>query len=87
MFSGASNEIASLRRGSVLLGGLRAKLVYAGEIPMRTPFTGVGTALVTPFTRSGALDESCSAAARPPADSTPASIFSARAGPRVRTRR
>src|SRR6266498_2088961 len=25
--------------------------------PMRTPFTGVGTALVTPFTRSGALDE------------------------------
>ena len=25
---------------------------------MRTPFTGVGTALVTPFTESGALDES-----------------------------
>ena len=25
---------------------------------MRTPFTGVGTALVTPFTASGALDES-----------------------------
>src|SRR5258706_7725600 len=24
---------------------------------MRTPFTGVGTALVTPFTNSGALDE------------------------------
>src|SRR5258705_9561295 len=24
---------------------------------MRTPFTGVGTALVTPFTRGGALDE------------------------------
>src|SRR5438552_3317233 len=24
---------------------------------MRTPFTGVGTALVTPFTRSGELDE------------------------------
>jgi 4-hydroxy-tetrahydrodipicolinate synthase len=24
---------------------------------MRTPFTGVGTALVTPFTASGALDE------------------------------
>src|ERR1700716_2821065 len=24
---------------------------------MRTPWTGVGTALVTPFTRSGALDE------------------------------
>jgi len=24
---------------------------------MRTPFTGVGTALVTPFTRSGAVDE------------------------------
>jgi 4-hydroxy-tetrahydrodipicolinate synthase len=24
---------------------------------MRTPFTGVGTALVTPFTKSGALDE------------------------------
>ena len=24
---------------------------------MRTPFTGVGTALITPFTRSGALDE------------------------------
>jgi 4-hydroxy-tetrahydrodipicolinate synthase len=24
---------------------------------MRTPFTGVGTALVTPFTRTGALDE------------------------------
>jgi 4-hydroxy-tetrahydrodipicolinate synthase len=28
-----------------------------GEIIMRTPFTGVGTALVTPFTGSGALDE------------------------------
>ena len=26
-------------------------------MPMRTPFTGVGTALVTPFTASGALDE------------------------------
>jgi 4-hydroxy-tetrahydrodipicolinate synthase len=25
---------------------------------MRTPFTGVGTALITPFTKSGALDES-----------------------------
>ena len=25
---------------------------------MRTPFTGVGTALITPFTRTGALDES-----------------------------
>jgi 4-hydroxy-tetrahydrodipicolinate synthase len=25
---------------------------------MRTPFTGVGTALITPFTRSGAVDES-----------------------------
>ena len=24
---------------------------------MRTPFTGVGTALVSPFTRSGSLDE------------------------------
>jgi 4-hydroxy-tetrahydrodipicolinate synthase len=24
---------------------------------MRTPFTGVGTALITPFTRSGAVDE------------------------------
>jgi 4-hydroxy-tetrahydrodipicolinate synthase len=24
---------------------------------MRTPFTGVGTALVTPFTRSGEVDE------------------------------
>ena len=24
---------------------------------MRTPFTGVGTALVTPFTRDGSLDE------------------------------
>ena len=24
---------------------------------MRTPFTGVGTALVTPFTRNGDLDE------------------------------
>ena len=24
---------------------------------MRTPFTGVGTALITPFTKSGALDE------------------------------
>src|SRR5499427_6586920 len=24
---------------------------------MRTPFTGVGTALVTPFTKTGALDE------------------------------
>src|SRR5262245_37126442 len=27
------------------------------ESNMRTPFTGVGTALVTPFTASGALDE------------------------------
>src|SRR5262245_66329953 len=27
------------------------------ESNMRTPFTGVGTALVTPFTSSGALDE------------------------------
>jgi 4-hydroxy-tetrahydrodipicolinate synthase len=26
---------------------------------MRTQFTGVGTALVTPFTKSGAVDESC----------------------------
>src|SRR5918996_6119707 len=25
---------------------------------MRTPFTGVGTALITPFTRTGAVDES-----------------------------
>src|SRR5262245_63327647 len=25
---------------------------------MRTPFTGVGTALITPFTKDGALDES-----------------------------
>ena len=24
---------------------------------MRTPFTGMGTALVTPFTRDGAIDE------------------------------
>ena len=24
---------------------------------MRTPFTGVGTALITPFTKSGDLDE------------------------------
>jgi dihydrodipicolinate synthase/N-acetylneuraminate lyase len=24
---------------------------------MRTPFTGVGTALITPFTRTGDLDE------------------------------
>ena len=24
---------------------------------MRTPFTGVGTALVTPFTRDGSVDE------------------------------
>ena len=24
---------------------------------MRTPFTGVGTALITPFTKGGALDE------------------------------
>ena len=28
-----------------------------GRTAMRTPFTGVGTALVTPFTRSGELDE------------------------------
>src|SRR5262245_65657087 len=28
-----------------------------GSQVMRTPFTGVGTALVTPFTPSGALDE------------------------------
>jgi len=27
------------------------------EITMRTPFTGVGTALITPFTRDGSLDE------------------------------
>ena len=28
-----------------------------GETTMRTPFTGVGTALVTPFTKSGELDD------------------------------
>ena len=28
-----------------------------GDQDMRTPFTGVGTALVTPFTRDGSLDE------------------------------
>ena len=27
------------------------------RVMMRTPFTGVGTALITPFTKSGALDE------------------------------
>lgn len=29
----------------------------AGTMAMRTPFTGVGTALITPFTRGGAIDE------------------------------
>ncbi len=28
-----------------------------GRLVMRTPFTGVGTALITPFTKGGALDE------------------------------
>src|SRR3990170_5178612 len=31
--------------------------VESGEAPMRLPFTGCGTALVTPFTRTGVLDE------------------------------
>jgi 4-hydroxy-tetrahydrodipicolinate synthase len=36
----------------------QAGLVFnEGHAVMRTPFTGVGTALITPFTKSGALDE------------------------------
>src|SRR5216117_449666 len=34
---------------------MRAKVM--GRTAMRTPFTGVGTAVVTPFTKSGELDE------------------------------
>src|SRR6185369_190385 len=40
--------------------GLGAPSPYGaqqGRTQMRTPFTGVGTALVSPFTRSGSLDE------------------------------
>src|SRR5688500_19159741 len=32
--------------------------VTRGQVTMRTPFTGVGTALVTPFRADGSLDES-----------------------------
>src|SRR4029450_3643317 len=43
------------------MGPGAARLVHngrcAGSDIMRTPFTGVGTALVTPFSASGALDE------------------------------
>ena len=35
---------------------------------MRTPFTGVGTALITPFTRSGAVDEATVKAPGAPPD-------------------
>ena len=53
---------------------------------MRTAFTGVGTALVTPFTKSGGLDE---AAVRRLArrQSTPAFIFCVPAARRAKTRR
>src|SRR6516165_11610954 len=44
------------------MGHGKARMVQHARRPwdrtyMRTPFTGVGTALVTPFTQSGALDE------------------------------
>src|SRR4029453_11785013 len=36
----------------------QARLVFNdGRIAMRTPFTGVGTALVTPFRKDGSVDE------------------------------
>ena len=38
------------------LVGKRGWFSIKGHV-MRTPFTGVGTALITPFTKSGALDE------------------------------
>src|SRR5512145_1939745 len=44
------------RRDSQVPSGPRADGGPSGGI-MRTPFTGVGTALVTPFTSSGAVDE------------------------------
>src|SRR3979409_2683729 len=50
-------------RGAGRQAGRKGSKVRAGTIgrdgrtAMRKPFTGVGTALVTPFTRSGELDE------------------------------
>src|SRR5580765_4583209 len=46
--------------GAARSGGLSRRpsgLPKIVEIVMRTPFTGVGTALITPFTNSGDLDE------------------------------
>ena len=54
---------------------------------MRTPFTGVGTALVTPFTKTATLDEAGSAAARAAARSTPGIHFLCPAARPARTRR
>ena len=47
---------------------------------MRTPFTGVGTALVTPFTQERRSRRSGGAAARRAARSTPAFISSCPCG-------
>ena len=54
---------------------------------MRTPFTGVGTALITPFTAAGALDEAARAAAGAAAGRRRHRISSCRAGPPARRRR
>ena len=58
-----------------------------GAGAMRTPFTGVGTALVTPFTTRGALDEAGRHSGSPSGRSTPASTSSCRAARRARRRR
>src|SRR5262249_9558141 len=58
-----SQHVCARRLDGGALGEGPARLVYdawcvgIGVIVMRTPWTGVGTALVTPFTRSGDLDE------------------------------
>ena len=46
-----------LARGDLSASTARAALGWLRGKTMRTPFTGVGTALITPFTQDGSLDE------------------------------